>query len=106
MLLLLTVNIENPLTREYAARMLEFVKLLTQKLRSARPDGSSMVVWYDALTTEGTLQHQNGLNSLNDPFFQAADAIFLNYFWRPNVLQVWCACYYQCGFAFRFPLVL
>ena len=37
---------------------------------------------YDAVTTEGILQWQDTLNHLNMPFFEAADAIFINYTWK------------------------
>ena len=43
----------------------------------------SQVLWYDAVTIEGELQHQNMLNSFNQRFFDACDGIFLNYFWQP-----------------------
>ena len=45
-----------------------------------------MVVWYDAVTIEGSLIHQNGVNAANKPFFELCDAIFLNYFWTPQQL--------------------
>lgn len=39
-------------------------------------------VWrYDALTVGGQLQWQDTLNASNSPFFDAADAIFVNYAW-------------------------
>ncbi len=34
---------------------------------------------YDALTTEGKLVWQNSVTSLNQPFFDVCDAIFINY---------------------------
>lgn len=37
---------------------------------------------YDAVTTEGRLRWQNALTNLNGPFLDAADSIFLNYWWR------------------------
>lgn len=43
---------------------------------------ASLVVWYDAVTTEGYLIWQNALNRFNCPFFEATDAIFLNYAWK------------------------
>ena len=43
---------------------------------------ASLVVWYDAVTTEGFLIWQNALNGFNRPFFEATDAIFLNYAWQ------------------------
>ncbi len=47
----------------------------------------SQVIWYDAITTEGSLTWQNTLNELNRPFFDAADAIFINYSWKVCSLQ-------------------
>ena len=37
---------------------------------------------YDAVTSQGVLQWQDTLNHLNMPFFEAADAIFINYTWK------------------------
>ncbi len=50
----------------------------------------SQVIWYDAVTTEGDLTWQNTLNALNRPFFDASDALFVNYSWKvtstpPNI---------------------
>ena len=40
------------------------------------------VIWYDAVTAAGKLKWQNTLNALNRPFFDACDAIFVNYAWK------------------------
>ena len=40
------------------------------------------MVWYDAVTTEGKLRWQDSLTDLNQPFFDACDALFVNYTWR------------------------
>ena len=45
----------------------------------------SQVIWYDAVTTEGHLKWQNTLNALNRPFFEASDAIFINYAWKVSI---------------------
>lgn len=42
----------------------------------------SQVVWYDAVTVQGKLRWQNTLNRLNRPFFDACDAIWINYTWK------------------------
>jgi endo-beta-N-acetylglucosaminidase D len=42
----------------------------------------ALVLWYDAVTTEGRLRWQDTLNELNAPFFDACDGIFVNYAWR------------------------
>ena len=40
---------------------------------------SSLCHRYDAVTTQGALTWQNSLTSLNQPFFDASDALFVNY---------------------------
>jgi mannosyl-glycoprotein endo-beta-N-acetylglucosaminidase len=42
----------------------------------------SQVIWYDAVTIQGELKWQNTLNADNRPFFDASDAIFINYAWK------------------------
>lgn len=54
-------------------------------MHSAVP--GSLVVWYDAVTVEGELQWQNSLTELNQPFFDAADALFVNYTWGGDAPQ-------------------
>ena len=39
---------------------------------------------YDAVTTSGHLQWQDTVNDLNQPFFDAADGIFVNYTWKAD----------------------
>ena len=39
---------------------------------------------YDAVTTAGVLEWQDTLSELNMPFFEAADAIFINYTWKED----------------------
>ena len=36
------------------------------------------------MTTEGLLEWQDTVNDLNLPFFEAADAIFINYTWKED----------------------
>lgn len=36
------------------------------------------------MTTAGVLEWQDTLNELNRPFFEAADAIFINYTWKED----------------------
>jgi mannosyl-glycoprotein endo-beta-N-acetylglucosaminidase len=43
---------------------------------------SSLVIWYDAITTEGKLEWQDNLTALNCPFFRACDGLFVNYTWK------------------------
>ena len=45
----------------------------------------SQVIWYDAVTTKGHLKWQNTLNALNMPFFEASDALFVNYAWKVSI---------------------
>ena len=60
--------------------MQHFLRTLTEYMHKARPD--SMVMWYDAVNTQGELKHQDTLTALNKPFFDCCDAIFINYTWE------------------------
>lgn len=42
----------------------------------------ALLARYDAVTTQGWLEWQNSLTSLNQPFFDAADSLFVNYTWK------------------------
>lgn len=42
------------------------------------------VARYDAVTVEGKLAWQDSVTPLNRPFFDAADAIFINYTWKAD----------------------
>lgn len=48
--------------------------------------GHSQVIWYDAVTIDGSLVWQNTLNGLNQPFLDACDAILINYSWKVPAL--------------------
>ncbi|KAF6265409.1 glycosyl hydrolase family 85-domain-containing protein [Scenedesmus sp. NREL 46B-D3] len=79
------VNIENALSGDQVQAMLHFVGYLRARMAATRPQG--MVVWYDAVTTAGELRWQNKLcPEANGPFFDLADALFLNYCWKPAAL--------------------
>jgi endo-beta-N-acetylglucosaminidase D len=82
------LNVENEVAAQYVQRLTAFVKFLRKQLKERLGEDKGFVVWYDAVTTEGRLSFQNALNSNNKTFFDAADAIFLNYFWKPSSLDV------------------
>jgi endo-beta-N-acetylglucosaminidase D len=63
-------------------------RTLTLLMRKQCP--RSQVIWYDAVTTEGKLIWQNTLNDLNWPFFDATDAIFINYSWKVQLSKHMC----------------
>jgi hypothetical protein len=79
------VNIECELEPTLVPRLLRLLRRLTAAVRAANPSG--MVLWYDAVTTEGELKWQNALNELNEPFFDACDGIWLNYGWKEEELK-------------------
>lgn len=74
------INIENQLTWAQVAVLKHFLGYLRARLREVVPHG--MVIWYDAVTTWGYLHWQNSVTPLNEPFFDASDAIFINYVWQ------------------------
>ncbi|MEU3843008.1 endo-beta-N-acetylglucosaminidase [Streptomyces sp. NPDC028635] len=59
------------------ADMLGFVREL-KTLSAAR---GQRVTWYDAMTVDGGVDWQNALTSRNQPFFRAADDMFVNFGW-------------------------
>ena len=76
------VNIENPVAPAHIPTLLFFLQELRRETRQ-RVGAGAMVLWYDAVTTEGLLQWQDRLSPLNAPFFDACDGIFVNYTWKP-----------------------
>nr|AJO25057.1 endo-beta-N-acetylglucosaminidase [Nilaparvata lugens] len=80
------LNIENDIPTQHVPRLIEFVKLLTEKLHSISPDHE--VIWYDSvIAPSGNLRWQNKLCSLNSVFFDLCDGIFLNYCWSEQDLM-------------------
>jgi len=64
-----------------AAALRGWVADLTAAVRAA-VGAHGAVVWYDAVTIDGSLAHQNGLTAANAPFFAAAGGGMLtNYWW-------------------------
>uniref|UniRef100_A0A1B6M7N1 Cytosolic endo-beta-N-acetylglucosaminidase TIM barrel domain-containing protein n=1 Tax=Graphocephala atropunctata TaxID=36148 RepID=A0A1B6M7N1_9HEMI len=80
------LNVENVIPKDFVPRLVQFVGLLKAHLDlyCAR---RTWLIWYDSVTTDGTLDWQNKLCPLNKPFFDACDGIFLNYVWKPADLQ-------------------
>ncbi|WP_086870612.1 endo-beta-N-acetylglucosaminidase [Streptomyces viridochromogenes] len=59
------------------ADMLGFLRELRTR---ARAEGQR-VTWYDAMTVNGSVSWQGALNERNEPFFQAADDMFVDFRW-------------------------
>lgn len=59
--------------------LLHLVSAVRDQLSQARP--GSLVLWYDSVTTSGSIVYNNELVKENKPFFDACDGIFLNYGW-------------------------
>jgi mannosyl-glycoprotein endo-beta-N-acetylglucosaminidase len=79
------INIENPIPLDLIDNLKLFLTTLTQGMHSALGDEQqSQVIWYDAVTIEGKLRWQDGLTSLNKPFFDLCDGIFINYTWKDD----------------------
>jgi mannosyl-glycoprotein endo-beta-N-acetylglucosaminidase len=82
------VNVENEIDVEHIANLLEFVRMLTDAMH--RAVSHAKVLWYDAVTVNGTLEWQNALTPLNRPFFDRCDGIWINYTWKegdPNRIR-------------------
>ncbi|MGW4515782.1 endo-beta-N-acetylglucosaminidase [Streptomyces sp. NPDC004393] len=62
--------------------MLGFVK----ELKTLGTAKGLRVTWYDAMTVNGTVSWQGALDSQNQAFFQAADAMFVDFRWTRSNL--------------------
>lgn len=80
------INLENDLPLVCVSNVLLFLQLLTSKMHEVCGE-HSMVMWYDAVTKEGKLEWQDGLTEMNQIFFEASDAIFINYTWKERSLS-------------------
>ncbi len=76
------INIECALSPDEVLILLDWLSMLRTRLKSCICH--SLLIWYDAVTIDGTLVWQNALNSKNKPFFDVCDAIFLNYAWTQS----------------------
>ncbi|CAG9786427.1 unnamed protein product [Diatraea saccharalis] len=77
------LNIENKVLNP--GGLLEFVEHLHKTLHKELRD--PVLIWYDSVTIEGTLNWQNALNKRNKPFFDACDGIFTNYSWTGDHIK-------------------
>ncbi|MGC0328251.1 endo-beta-N-acetylglucosaminidase D [Streptomyces sp. SAI-170] len=64
------------------AAMLGFLR----ELRALAAARGQRVTWYDAMTVNGTVSWQGGLTSQNEPFFLAADDMFVDFRWTASRL--------------------
>ncbi|KAL1307977.1 hypothetical protein HN51_049888 [Arachis hypogaea] len=76
------LNMEVDLDSVQIPNLKEFVNHLTLTMHSSVP--GSLVIWYDSVTDDGSLNYQNQLNKYNKPFFDICDGIFANYSWEEN----------------------
>ncbi|MEU1038016.1 endo-beta-N-acetylglucosaminidase [Streptomyces sp. NPDC005551] len=65
-----------------AADMLGFLK----ELKALGAAKGQRVTWYDSMTADGSVSWQGALNSRNKAFFQAADAMFVDFRWSRSTL--------------------
>ncbi|AZM59147.1 MULTISPECIES: endo-beta-N-acetylglucosaminidase [unclassified Streptomyces] len=56
------------------------------ELKSLATAKRQRVTWYDAMTVNGTVSWQGALNNQNQPFFQSADDMFVDFRWTPSRL--------------------
>ncbi|CAL9187816.1 unnamed protein product [Musa hybrid cultivar] len=78
------VNMEVTLDRTQIDNLKEFVDHLSRTMHFQIP--GSLVIWYDAVTIDGSGGSQNKLNQENKPFFDLCDGILVNYLWEePDV---------------------
>ncbi|MGW0761887.1 endo-beta-N-acetylglucosaminidase, partial [Streptomyces sp. NPDC002814] len=64
------------------ADMLGFMR----ELKSLARAKGQRVTWYDSMTVNGSVSWQGALNSQNQPFFEAADDMFVDFRWTASSL--------------------
>ncbi|XP_018021119.1 cytosolic endo-beta-N-acetylglucosaminidase-like [Hyalella azteca] len=79
------INIENKVNPVAIGLVLVFLRKLRAGMKTISTD--SLVVWYDSITHSGDLRWQDELNGQNSCFYEACDAIFLNYSWSVDKLE-------------------
>lgn len=80
------INIESDLPDEkYSIKMKQFLEYLTKRVHEEIENG--LVIWYDSVIDNGKVLWQNELNEKNKMFFDACDGIFLNYGWKPEMIE-------------------
>ncbi|XP_075973247.1 cytosolic endo-beta-N-acetylglucosaminidase [Anticarsia gemmatalis] len=71
------LNIENKILKP--DELLQFVEYLHKTMHAEMTD--PVLIWYDSVTVNGSLNWQNGLNEKNKAFFDVCDGFFTNYSW-------------------------
>ncbi|XP_067238336.1 cytosolic endo-beta-N-acetylglucosaminidase [Chanodichthys erythropterus] len=79
------INIENVLSETAVKNTGPFLRYLTDQMHERVP--GSVVIWYDSVLKNGSLNWQNELNDDNRMFFDACDGIFTNYNWTEQSLE-------------------
>uniref|UniRef100_A0A8C2CKP7 Cytosolic endo-beta-N-acetylglucosaminidase n=1 Tax=Cyprinus carpio TaxID=7962 RepID=A0A8C2CKP7_CYPCA len=79
------INIENVLSESAVKNTGPFLRYLTDQMHERVP--GSVVIWYDSVLKNGSLDWQNKLNDDNRMFFDACDGIFTNYNWTEQSLE-------------------
>ncbi|XP_074116180.1 cytosolic endo-beta-N-acetylglucosaminidase isoform X1 [Cotesia typhae] len=80
------LNIENKINPKDMEQLKYFIQYLTYGIHSEIDNAE--IIWYDSVTSDGSLLWQNKLNEKNLDFFEICDGIFLNYNWTgPGLLE-------------------
>ena len=76
------INIEAPVHSAGIPSLVDFLQLLTICCKQ-RVGDHALTLWYDSVDiTTGGIVYQNALAPPNQPFFDACDGLFTNYWWR------------------------
>ena len=81
---LLNVEVEVPVA--HVENLVRLVAATRAAIARAVPGARGEVVWYDAVTTAGRRTWQNAWTQANEAYAVAADALWINYGWRPHTL--------------------
>lgn len=79
------VNIECSVPTDKINYLIFFMRTLQYYTSRRIPNG--IVFWYDSITHSGQLDWQNEINNKNLNFFNASDAMLINYGWNDNSIK-------------------
>lgn len=79
------IDIESEMEKCHVGFLKELLLAITTETHRSVPE--SLVIWYDSVVHDGTLDWQNELNERNCDFFNLCDGIFLNSHWTEDMLQ-------------------
>ncbi|KAL1450335.1 hypothetical protein MTO96_027993 [Rhipicephalus appendiculatus] len=79
------IDVESKMEECHIGFLKDLLLAITTQTHQSVP--GSLVIWYDSITNDGTLDWQSELNEKNCDFFDLCDGIFLNSRWTEDRLR-------------------